>query len=502
VGADRLVAYVLGEVDGRPKDPAWAAAICGIEAGVLRDLARRMAASRTLVTVSWSLQRARHGEQPLWMGIALAALLGQLGLSGRGFGHGYGSENHLGAPEHPFRLPTLPQGDNPVGTFIPVAQVVRMLEDPGGPLDHDGRRITLPDTRLVHWAGGNPFHHHQDLHRLRRALGRPDTVIVYEPYWTAMARHADVVFPATISLERDDIGAAGATATSSPCTRRVPPLGEARDDYATFSALAERLGVGDAFTEGRSPRQWMAHLWEGFRRKLATREVPVPAFDEFWAEGELVLPVRSEDHTFLERFRQDPDGRPLSTPSGRIELFSETIDAAGLHDCAGHPAWFAPDEGLGGERANRFPLHLIANQPSTRLHGQLDGGRHSQAAKVAGREALRIHSEDAAARGIADGDVVVVRNDRGSCYAGAVVTDAVRPRVVNLPTGAWFDPVDPSDPCTPCAAGNPNVLTADVGASGLSQGCTGQHVLVEVEPVAGELPPLRAHEPPDFVPRR
>jgi biotin/methionine sulfoxide reductase len=200
----------------------------------------------------------------------------------------------------------------------------------------------------------------------------------------------------------------------------------------------------------------------------------------------------------FDRFRADPDGRPLATPSGRIELFSETIDGFGYDDCPGHPVWLEPEEWLGGERAARFPLHLIANQPSTRLHGQLDPGAHSRAGKVAGREPVRVHPEDAAARNIADGDVVRVFNDHGVCYAGAVVTDTVRPRVVNLSTGAWFDPVDPADPTSPWAHGNPNVLTADRGTSRLAQGSTGQHVLVEIER-AVEAPPVRAHRPPPFA---
>ena len=104
---------------------------------------------------------------------------------------------------------------------------------------------------------------------------------------------------------------------------------------------------------------------------------------------------------------------------------------------------------------------------------------------MAGREPIRIHPDDAAARGIADGDVVRVFNDRGACFAGAIVTADVRPSVVNLSTGAWYDPVDPSVPGSPCAHGNPNVLTADQGTSRLAQGSTGQHVLVEVERFEG-----------------
>jgi biotin/methionine sulfoxide reductase len=259
--------------------------------------------------------------------------------------------------------------------------------------------------------------------------------------------------------------------------------------------------VFDDFTEGRTARDWVEHIYERFRERVAERDVEVPPFDEFWEAGEAHLPQSSDDHSLFDRFRADPDGRKLATPSGRIELYSETIAGFGYDDCPGHPAWREPEEWLGSERAQRFPLHLIANQPSSRLHGQLDAGAHSRASKVAGREPIRIHPDDAAARGISDGAVVRVFNDRGACLAGAVVTTDVRPQVVNLSTGAWFDPVDPSSPDSLCAHGNPNVLTADRGSSRLAQGCTGQHVLVEIERFDGEPPPVRAHQPPRIVAR-
>jgi biotin/methionine sulfoxide reductase len=146
--------------------------------------------------------------------------------------------------------------------------------------------------------------------------------------------------------------------------------------------------------------------------------------------------------------------------------------------------------------AEGYPLHLVANNPTTRLHSQLDVGAFSQASKVQGREPIRIHPVDAAHRGIESGDVVRVFNDRGSCLAGAVVSDAVRPRVVQLSTGAWYDPLDPADPDAMCVHGNPNVLTFDRGTSKLAQGCSGQHALVEVARWMGPLPPIRAYDPP------
>jgi biotin/methionine sulfoxide reductase len=497
VGYDLFERYLLGHSDGVPKSPEWAAAISGVPADRLRTLARRMAASRTIVTVSWSLQRTRHGEQAPWMGLTLAAMLGQIGLPGGGFGHGYGSMNEPGLPPLRCRLPSLPQGLNPVRTFIPVAAVSDMLLHPGEEFDYNGQRLRYPDIRCVYWAGGNPFHHHQNLPRLRRALGRVDTVVVHDPYWTAMARHADIVVPSTTAYERDDFSGSRNDPVLMAMPALTEPYAQARNDHRVFADLATRLGFGEAFTEGRTEREWLVHLYEKWAAGL---DFAVPSFDEFWARGRLELPVE-EDLTLLADFRADPRTHRLGTPSGLIEIHSATIASFGYADCAGHPRWYEPTEWLGGARAQRYPLHLLANQPATRLHSQLDGGATSQASKVAGREPIRMHPSDAAARGLADGDVVRVFNDRGACLAGVVLDDAVRPRVVQLATGAWYDPVDPADPDSMCAHGNPNVLTDDVGTSSLAHGCTGAHVLVEVERFSGALPPVRAHEPPPVQPR-
>lgn len=495
-GYERFERYLLGHDDGVPKSPEWAAHLSGLSADTLTALAHRMAAKRTIVTVSWSLQRTRHGEQAPWMGVTLAAMLGQIGLPGGGFGHGYGSMNEPGLAPLRCRLPSLPQGPNPVRTFIPVAAVTDMLLHPGEPFDFNGSRLTYPDIKCVYWAGGNPFHHHQNIPRLRRALGRVDTIVVHDPYWTAMAKHADIVVPSTTSFERNDFSGSKNDPLLVAMPQLAEPYADSRDDYTTFSALADRLGFGEQFTEGRSAWEWLVHLYEKWSAEL---DFDVPTFDEFWAAGHVKLPTDT-GLTLFEDFRADPDAHPLGTPSGRIEIFSEDIDSFGYDDCAGHPRWYEPAEWLGGERARRYPLHLLANQPASRLHSQLDGGATSQSSKVQGREPIRMHPSDAAARGLTDGEVVRVFNDRGACLAGVVIDDGLLPRVVQLSTGAWYDPADPADPDSLCLHGNPNVLTDDVGTSSLAKGCTGAHVLVEIEKFCGPVPPVRAHEPPVIRP--
>jgi biotin/methionine sulfoxide reductase len=503
VGFERWSRYLLGRDDGIVRDAEWAAPICGLPAARLRDLAAGMAGCRTMLNAAWALQRAEFGEQPYWALVGLAAVLGQIGLPGGGFGVGYGCENGPGS-RHP-RVPAarVPAGANPVRAFIPVARIADMLLHPGEPFDYDGATHRFPDVRLVHWAGGNPFHHHQDLNRLARAWRRPETIVVHEQVWNAHARRADVVLPATASVERDDIAYAVREPMAIAMARVLPPHGEARDDHAIFAGLAERLGVGNAFTEGRSVSQWLEWMHERSREHAARAGIALPPYAVFRAAGAARLePAGGEPPVvMLEAFRADPVANPLPTPSGRIELWSAAIAAFGLDDCPGMPVWREPLEWLGGPLAARHPLHLISDQPHARLHSQLDHSTVSVANKVAGREPIHLHPQDAAERGIVDGDVVRVFNDRGACLAGARLDAGLLRGVVKLSTGAWWDPDDPGAEAPLDRHGNPNVLTRDVGASRLSQGCAAQSCLVQVARFEAEPPPVRAFDPPRFVTR-
>ena len=316
VGYERFVPYLLGESDGVPKDADWAAAICDIEADRIRALARRMASEPCLLSISWSLQRTENGDQPYWMIAVLGAMLGNLGLPGQGVGYGYGCIHNFGFAGRrslPFKVGALPQGDNPVSTFIPVARIADMLLDPGGTVPFNGQTLTYPDIRLIYWAGGNPFHHHQDLNRLRRAFAKPETIIVNEPFWTATARHADIVFPATTALEREDFAWGTSELYAAPMHQALEPFEESRDDYAILTGLAERLGFAERFTEGRTPREWIEHLWKVTVQRAAEAEIDLPDFQTFWQGGVFRLdPEKVPARTFtLERFRADPEGAPL-----------------------------------------------------------------------------------------------------------------------------------------------------------------------------------------------
>jgi biotin/methionine sulfoxide reductase len=496
VGFDQVERYLHGGEDGAPKTPEWAAAITEVSAKTIRALAHRIAESRTVISTSWSLQRARHGEQPYWAGVMLSAMSGSFGRPGGGYGAGYGAEHAIGTDKRRWPTPALPQGENRVATFIPVARVADMLLSPGAEIDYNGTRIVYPDIRLVYWCGGNPFHHHQDLNRLVRAWQEPETVIVHEPWWSPPARFADIVLPAATFLERTDIAAGIADPWLSIVEKAVEPPYEARTDFDIFTSIAAGMGFVAEFTQGRSADEWVEHLYATMGADLARHGIELPDFATFRDTGQIELPsppIEVEGDFAL--LREDPSRHPLATPSGRIELYSATIASFRYDDCPGHPTWLEPPEWLGGESAVQYPLHLISNQPTTRLHSQYDNGSHSRSSKIAGREPVLIHPDDARTRLIEAGDLVRLFNERGACLAGAVLSEAIRPGVVQLATGAWFDPVQEAG-TTLERHGNPNALTADTGTSKLAQGPSAMTALVEIERFVGDAPEVSAFEPP------
>jgi len=495
-GFDRFEAYVTGAEDGVRKTPEWAETITEVPAERIRNLALRMAKGRTFIAMNWALQRAQYGEQPYWMAITLAAMLGGVGLPGQGFGFGYGSAGGIGNLPSPIKWPSLPQGHNPVKAFIPVARITDMLLNPGGSFSYNGQSFTYPDIKLIYWAGGNPFHHHQDLNRLRRAWQKPRAVIVQESWWTATARHADIVLPACTAFERNDIACSNRDNFVSASHKLFDPPGETLSDYDILSMLAERLDVRDAFTEGRSEAGWIRHLYNLIIERATAIGQKVPTFETFWEEGLAELAPTDAPRPLLGKFREDPLLSPLATPSGLIEIGSKHVAGFGYPDCPGRPNWTPPDEWLGAPKASEFPLHLLSNQPARKLHSQWDHAQHSRQGKKDGREPIRIHSADAKARGIDQGDIVRVFNDRGSLLASAEISDIVRQRVVQIATGAWFDPSEPERIGGLERHGNPNVLTPDIGTSKLAQGPSPNSCLVEIEKFIGDAPRVQAFEPP------
>ncbi len=499
VGFEKLRDYIMGDAeDGIAKTPEWAERITGVPAQRVRQLVLDCTVNPAMLTAAWSVQRADYGEQPYWMLVALAAMLGNIGKPGLGVAFGYGSINGMGTPRQEMPSVSGPGVRNPLDLYIPVGRVTELLERPGEILHYNGREIELPDIRMIWWAGGNPFHHHQDLNRLLRGWSRAETVVVQEPWWTSLARHADIVLPATTTLERNDIASSGRDRFVGAMHQAIKPLGKARNDVDMLADIADALGYRERFTEGRTENGWLRHMYERWREACRPLGFEAPDFDRFWRLGhvEVPEPQNGEEFTQFADFADDPEEFPLDTPSGRIELFSETIASFNYADCPGHPVWLEPREWMKAPLAKVYPLHLLSVQPATRLHGQLDTGRLSAADKIDGREPLLLHPEDARARFLDEGMVVRVFNARGACLAGVRFAPGLMKGVAAMATGAWFDPQSPGQPGSLCVHGNPNVLTADVGTSLLGQGPSAQSCLVQVERWDGPLPPISVHAPP------
>lgn len=182
---------------------------------------------------------------------------------------------------------------------------------------------------------------------------------------------------------------------------------------------------------------------------------------------------------------------PLGTPSGKIEIHSKTIEEFGYKDCPAHPTWLEPDEWAGNAQLGQ--LQLLTAHPAHRLHSQLNYAELRNKYAVANREPIYIHSDDAAKRGVKNGDTVRVWNDRGQVLAGVVVTDGIKPGVVCIHEGAWPD----LDPATGiCKNGSANVLTKDIPTSRLANGCSANTSLVKLEKYSGAELTLSAFTPP------
>lgn len=496
-GWEILRAYIMGEADGVPKTPDWAAPICDIGAETIRTLARDLTTHRSMISMAWGMQRADHGEQPIWAGLALACVLGQIGKPGLGYAFGYGSTTPVGRAARLIPWPSFQKGINPISDYIPVARIADMLLSPGTTYRYNCTERTYPDIRLVWWSGGNPFHHHQDLARLEEAWTRPETVIVNEHSWTSTARKADIVLPATTPLERDDIMMNRRDPTLLYMSKMFDPLGQSRDDYDIFTDLAARMGTQDIFTEGRSAADWMAHLWSQAQAVGKTHGFDMPDWDMFRATGRFDVPEAEENRFAFADYVRDPEANPVNSESGKITLFNKKIANADLAGCPGHPTWIPPIEG--GDLTGSGKLHLISGQPDTRLHGQNDQGKESLDSKINGREVCSLHPETAGKLGVQEGDIVRLWNTRGACLAAVKLEDAMRRDCVSLPTGAWYDP-QMIDGIRTCVHGNPNVLTIDKGCSELSQGNMAHTTVVQIEKWTKPLPPLTVTDPPVIAP--
>lgn len=542
-GFDKFVPYLLGTSDKTPKTPEWASKICGISAKKIRELAELFMNNRTMLMSGWGMQRAEHGEQPHWNMVTLASMLGQIGLPGGGFGLSYhysngGAPTCKGAVIGGMNSASVGRF-NDKGEFIgtdsgeidkngrfvaksvtaaagtgqswlqkatnyafPVARIADALLNPGKVIDHNGKKITYPDIDFIYWVGGNPFVHHQETNRLVKAWKKPRTIVVNDPYWTPTAKMADIVFPTTTSYERNDLTMTGDYSNMNivPMKQVVEKFEESRDDYQIFSDLCKAYAPNlvMAYTDnGKSEFDWIKDYYNAAYNKV--KAIPdfvsdMKPFDEFWRENKPVTfspTPESEAFVRFSGFREDPILNALGTPSGLIEIYSETIEKMGYKECQAHPRWYEPIEWLGMKKRTA-EFHMVSAHPSDRLHSQLNHTSLRAQYAIANREPIWINPKDAKSKGIKNGDIVRVFNKRGEVLAGALITNRVIQGVVKLAEGAWYDP----DENGLCKNGCANVLTIDIPTSPLANGNISHTALVNIEKYKGKAPKLTAFSDP------
>ncbi|AKT91502.1 molybdopterin guanine dinucleotide-containing S/N-oxide reductase [Campylobacter gracilis] len=533
VGFEKFVPYLTGQSDGAAKTPEWASEICGISADVIKELAIKFYENRTMIMAGWGIQRAHHGEQAHWMIVTLCAMLGQIGLAGGGFGFSYHYANG-GAPTcaggviggmNAASVGIVKDGKflglaqdqkqggeaaqawlvNTAKVAFPLARIADALLNPGKTIDANGAKITYPKIDFIYWVGGNPIVHHQDTNTNIKAWRKPRTIVVNEIYWTPTAKMADIVFPTTTQYERNDITMSGDYSNMHiiPMKQVVAKQHGAKDDYQIFTDLCKAYadGLAEVYTDGgKTEMDWIKEFYKGAAGAVNANTalgIQMPSFEQWWEKNEpteFYETPESAAYVSFEDFRNDPVLEALGTPSGLIEIYSDTIEAMNYKDCGAHPMWFEPVEWL-GMKDKPAKFHLLSLHPLDRLHSQQSNTSNRKRYAIADREPVLINTEDAKELGIKQGDLVRVYNARGEILAGANVSDDIMRGVVQIFEGAWYDPNAEGL----CKNGNPNVLTIDLPTSELANGNIAHTALVDIELYkhkAGEDIKLTAFMPP------
>lgn len=297
-GYPQFEEYLLGKSDKIEKTAEWASGVCGVPAEQLEKLAEIFSSNQTMLMAGWGIQRQQFGEQKHWMLVTLAAMLGQIGTEGGGFGFSYHYSNGGNPTRTGGVLPAISaqiEGGSSAGNdwavsdaviSLPVARIVEALENPGGKYQHNGKEQTFPDIKMIWWAGGANFTHHQDTNRLIKAWQKPELVVISECYWTAAAKHADIVLPITTSFERNDLTMTGDYSNQHlvPMKQVIEPQFEARSDFDVFADLAEMLKPGGkaVYTEGKDEMAWLKQFYDAAQKAARAQRIAMPQFNAFW----------------------------------------------------------------------------------------------------------------------------------------------------------------------------------------------------------------------------
>jgi len=372
--------------------------------------------------------------------------------------------------------------------------------------------------KMIHRHGGSFISTMCDTNKWVRMYHSPNLefVVNQDCHWQSETRFADIVLPASTNFEHSDISewnsAGGYGHYEMSHNHRIiiyqqkciEPLWESKPDYEIYELLAERLGFKDKYSEGNSPEDWERKVFE-------FSDMPkYMTFEEFQQKGYFVVPAKPDDQDTPVAFRWFYEGRPcdtpdrlnpnlndkdkahlLGTPSGKVEFVSRSLTEFDANDeeRPPMPRYIPSWEGHTVELTKTYPLQLITPHPKHSFHTHNDNktlwidriSQHRVHKDGYAWWPVRISPEDAAKRGIQEGDIVKVYNDRAAVLCLAHVTERIRPGTAHsYEGGAKYDPLQPGVAGSIDRGGCMNLLTSGRLLSKNVPGMASNSCLVEI----------------------
>jgi len=429
--------YVMGlGADKTQKTPQWAEGITGIPETVIVTLAREYAMVKPAALLcGYGIQRHAYGEQPSRGSAVLAAMTGNIGKSGGSAGAmgwpGYGRRPILGSVKIP----------NPVKSSIPTfiwtdvaLRGTELTKDDGL---QGTEHLTTNIKMIFNIAGNALINQHSNINRTAEILrdeNKVECIVVSDNFMTASAKFADILLPGNTSMERNDVINTWAYGDALIYMHKiVDNLYDSQSDYVWISQVAEKLGLGEKFTEGKSEEDWVRFVVQGIRQK----NPGFPTYDEFKTQGVYRFKYPGNYIAFKEQI-QDPTNHKFPTPSGKIEIFSAELYAMNKpQEIPAVPQYISAWEGPEDPLTEKYPLQCIGHHYRRRVHSTFDNVPWME--EVA-RQEVWINTADGAKRSIKNGDKVKVFNDRGAIMIPAYITACIMPGVISVPQGAWYTP--------------------------------------------------------------
>jgi len=444
---DYIERYTVGAAPLRERVKEWTpehtAQVTGLTATQVEAFAREYATTQpSAIRINYGLNRHAGGGTAVRTIACLPALTGAWRHAGGGVL--LSTSGSFPIDEAALQRPDLIA---PGTRTINMSRIGVVLNDPD----------LAPPVKAIFVYNSNPLAVAPDQESVRRGFAREDLfIVVHDLFATDTADFADIVLPATTTLEHYDLHKAYGHLYLSLSRPAIAPLGEARSNTDVFRLLAERMGLPHEClresdeTMARQALDWSHPHLEGI------------TFERLEREGSVRLSIPDPHAPFAN------GGFP--TPSGKCELLAESLEGQGLDPLAGY---VPPRESVATapELAARYPLAFI----SPPAHHFLNSTFSAQPVFVRreGEPSLTIHPTDAASRGIRDGQMVRTFNDRGSFLAKARVSEAARTGVV-VGLSVWWAKMAPG-------GRNANAVTSQE-LTDLGGGATFYDVLVDVAP--------------------